>query len=276
MRLHHRFGVPAGLDATWALLLDLRAVQSLVPGLMLDQVTANEVVGSLAVDIGGGRVSYQGEAALLEFDPQSRRVVIEVAGHDGDGARPASATVVVAVEPEGTATTVVLTADFDLAGGEAGAEAAAVQRVVDQLADGVASRFAGLRTRTVSRPCTDDPVHAGRAHARHRSAVGGSARVAADPVAAVDPVEPGDDLVLLTPLPTGGALLTAPRRVAPMSAVVLRPVSSPSVRLVRTPAVATPSWRAPSGVALVLLAVLTVVVWLFRHRRAGPTSPGEE
>jgi hypothetical protein len=29
-------------------------------------------------------------------------------------------------------------------------------------------------------------------------------------------------------------------------------------------------------VALLMLAVLTVVVWLFRHRRAGPTSPGEE
>jgi hypothetical protein len=112
-------------------------------------------------------------------------------------------------------------------------------------------------------------VHAGWAHAHHRSAVGGSARVAVDPVAAVDPVEPGDDLACRPRHPAEGALLTAPSRAVPLSAVLPRPVASPSVRLVRAPAVATPGWTTRSGVVAALLAVLAVAVWLLRRRRPG-------
>jgi hypothetical protein len=48
-----------------------------------------------------------------------------------------------------------------------------------------------------------------------------------------------------------------------------RPVASPSVRLVRAPAVATPGWTTRSSVVAALLAVLAVAVWLLRRRRPG-------
>jgi carbon monoxide dehydrogenase subunit G len=156
MRLEHRFRVPAGLDATWALLLDARAVESILPGLRLDEITADEVAGSVRVDLGDRCVTYRGEAAFQRLDPDVRSLVVEAAGRDDEDGRAASATLALALEPDGEATTVVLLADLDLAGGGPAdsAEASAVAgRVVDQLAGGVAGRF------RCPSPHTDDPVH---------------------------------------------------------------------------------------------------------------------
>jgi carbon monoxide dehydrogenase subunit G len=237
MRLEHRFRVPAGLDDTWALLLDVRAVESVLPGLSLDAVSADEVAGAVRVDVGDHCVTYRGEAAFQRLDPDVRRLVVEAAGRDAADGSTASATLAVALEPDGDATTVVLEADLDLAGGDPAdsAEASAVlRRVVDELAGGVAERFGmhdapGVHDEGLP-PLTDDPVHQER--------------------------------------PRSGTVLVRRRESMPVPAhrapsLVQRAGSA----LARPAEDETALWVRRGAVAAGVLALLAVLIWLLRMLR---------
>jgi carbon monoxide dehydrogenase subunit G len=262
MRLEHRLRVPAGLDRTWALLLDPRAVEALLPGLSLDSITPDEATGSMRVGTGDDCVTYRGEAALLERDPAARRVVVEVAGRSSADGRVASATLVIALEPDDEMTTVVVIGDLDLAGGVSTADSAvvdaAVQRSADQLAGGVVERLSGFRPGGGGAPAdfpgplhTDDPVHAGHPHARRHS-TGDGIHLVADPVAAQDPV-------------ASGAVATLRRPDVVLPTLVPRPVEPRSVRVVRTHAAPGSLWVHRGVLAIGVLALLGVLVWLLRH-----------
>jgi carbon monoxide dehydrogenase subunit G len=276
MRLEHRFRVPAGPDETWALLLDARALSSAVPGLRLDEILADEVAGSVRIDVGDRCVTYRGEAAFVEKDPADRHLVVEAAGRESEHGRAASATLAVALEPDGDTTTVVLQADLDVEGGAPDADRAtvyaAVQRVVDSLAGEVTQRL----RHPEPAPWTEDPVHEcrPRAHAGVGAAGAGSPPVAADlpaadpltaaavtaadpvaadplvadPVAAADPVVPVD-------LPAPAGPVNPVDRPAPAAWPVAR-------SLHRRPG------SVPPALWLVgLLVLVAMVAWLLRRLR---------
>jgi carbon monoxide dehydrogenase subunit G len=255
MRLEYRFRVPADVRKTWDLLLDPRAVEALLPGLTLGEIVSDEATGSFRVDAGDHLATYRGEAALLERDADAGRVVVEVAGRNTEDGRVASATLMIELHPDGDATTIVLLGDLDVAGGVSETDAAtvgtAVQEWARRLAGGVTDRLGG--SSSTGLPRTDDPVHAGHPHARRHRPDGGGPRPALDPVAALDPVEPGDTITRAR---------TAVATLHPVATPIPRPVEARSVRLVRADSV-PPQW-AVAGVAL---AVLAVLLWLLRHSR---------
>jgi carbon monoxide dehydrogenase subunit G/hypothetical membrane protein len=280
MRLEHRFSVPAGPDATWALLCNARAVESLVPGLSLERIERDEVTGAFGVDVGGRRVTYRGEAAFSGRDDGGRSLAIEVAGREASDGRPASATLTVALETDGAATTVVLLAELDVAGGggaeaDRAAVAEVVCRVVGDVAQGVAARLApppaaetdvppeapaadGVRpvpdeqappevaaapeapaAQGAGRAPEADPVHAGAPGGPHRLHGSRHGVVAGDPVAAMDPVEPVDDVAPAATRPAPAA-----HRPEPAPVHRLRPRPAPG-----TPRVARAGWATSSPLA---------------------------
>jgi carbon monoxide dehydrogenase subunit G len=300
MRLEHRFSVPAGPAETWALLRDVRAVESLLPGLTLDQVDADEVSGTVRVDVGAGQLTYRGEAAFLDRDDAARSLIVEVAGRESGGGPPASATLGVALEPGPDGTVVVLRAELDLAGGapvpDAAAVSAVAQRMVDDLAVGVAGCFVP----------EVDPVHAAPLR-RHDGGHGrdGAGRhrhrpLAGDPVGAVDPVEPVDDIAVpaagaaehrVGPSPfrqpvanaaaaerwrSSSPLADAARRVTdavplPRDRAARAPERGrPALRLVGpdevvAPPPAEPDWARRGTVVLGLVVLVAFLLWLLRR-----------
>jgi carbon monoxide dehydrogenase subunit G/hypothetical membrane protein len=290
MRLEHRFSVPAGPDETWALLCDVRAVESLVPGLSFDRIEPDEVTGALGVDVGGRRVTYRGEAAFAERDDAARSLAVEAAGWEATGGRPASATLTVALEPDGAATTVVLRAELDVAGGglpgDRAAVATVVRRVVGEVAEGVAARFAPAVAAVPVRSPVTDPVHAGAPGGPHRLHGARHGAVAGDPVAAVDPVEPVDDIApaaapdedddcaavvrTLRPHPARGAPRWTASPLAEQPRPAARPAARPPLRLVPPAAVqrAPATWERRGALALGVLLLLALLLWLARRLRS--------
>jgi carbon monoxide dehydrogenase subunit G len=259
MRLEHRFRIPAGLDDTWALLLDARVVESVLPGLRLDDITADEVAGTVRVDVGDHCVTYRGEAALQELVPDARRLVVEAAGRDAEGGRAASATLAVALEPDGDATTVVLRADLDLAGGgpDDSAEASAVvRRVVDELAGGVAEHFGAARTPPVRLPPhTDDPVH------QDWAPTGTAGAGSATPVAAAGSAPPGTAAASTGTVARRREAMPVPAHRAPS------PVRRVGAVLTRPATDGTAVWVQRGALAAGALALLAVLIWLLRLLR---------
>ena len=282
MRLEHRLSVPAGPDETWALLADIRAAESLVPGLRLDRVEPDEATGVLDLDVPGGRLTYHGEAALADRDDTARSLEVEVAGREASDGRTASATLTVAVEPDGAATTVLLRADVDVAGGGPLAAPAVVADVVRRVAHEVAERLAGRLFPDRSA----DPVHAGVPGGPHRAHGCRHGAVTGDPVAAIDPVEPVDDVAAaptvppsvvrplrrrpVTAAPRGGNWTTySPLAELPRPAA--RPPARPPLRLVppaRADRPPVPAWDRRGAFALGVLVLLALLLWLARRLRA--------
>jgi carbon monoxide dehydrogenase subunit G len=282
MRLEHRFRVPAGLDDTWALLLDVRAVESILPGLSLDEISGDEAVGTVRVDLGDHCVTYRGEAAFQRLDPDVRRLVVEAAGRDAEDGRTASATLAVALEPDGDATTVVLEADLDLAGGgpaDSAEASAVVRRVVDALAGGVAERL-GVHDPVpvpaggpVGRQAlTDDPVHADappHSDIAPHSDPGPHAVTRPHSDAPVHPATPPhtDDPVHQE-RPRTGTLMVRRREAMPVPAH-----RAPSLAQRAGSALARPGtdeaavWVQRGAIAAGVLALLAVLIWLMRVLR---------
>jgi carbon monoxide dehydrogenase subunit G len=280
MRLEHRFRVPAAPDETWTLLLDARLVESLLPGLTLDEVVADEVTGSVRVDIGPGCRTYRGEAAFTELHPAVYRLVVEAAGRETGGSGTASATLAVALEPDGDATTVLLRTELDLAGGpqpDRAAVAAGLQRVVDQLAVGVAAR---LRERVPSgaggaeHAWLDDPVHP--VEARHRHPEPGP-EPADDPAAPAGRSEPRPPTASGSPTPGSARSdqLVARPRATPARTVRAHPAPAGRSLVVRPRRALAPRsasaldlpWVREGSVAVGLVTFVVVLLWLLRRLR---------
>jgi carbon monoxide dehydrogenase subunit G len=290
MRLEHRFRVPAGLDDTWALLLDVKAVQSILPGLSLDEVSDGEVAGSVRVDVGDHCVTYRGEAAFQRLDPDDRSLVVEAAGRDAEDGSTASAVLAIALEPDGDATTVVLEADLDLAGGgpaDSAEASAVVRRVMDQLAGGVAERFGRRGGVGVSRAgpvLADDPVLAdvpvladtpphpdvpvlADTPPHPDVPVLAEVPVLADPPPHPDVVPHTDDPVHQE-RPRTGTVLVRRRGAMPVPAHRAPSLARRAGSALARPATdETAVWVQRGALAAVALALLAVLIWLVRLLR---------
>jgi carbon monoxide dehydrogenase subunit G len=278
MRLEHRFRVPAGLDDTWALLLDVKAVQSILPGLSLDEVSDGEVAGSVRVDVGDHCVTYRGEAAFQRLDPDDRSLVVEAAGRDAEDGSTASAVLAIALEPDGDATTVVLEADLDLAGGgpaDSAEASAVVRRVMDQLAGGVAERFGRRGGVGVSRAgpvLADDPVLADVPVLAGTPPHPDVPVLAEVPVLADTPphpdVVPHTDDPVHQERPRTGTVLVRRRGAMPVPAHRAPSLARRAGSALARPATdETAVWVQRGALAAGALALLAVLIWLVRLLR---------
>src|SRR5919206_1551819 len=111
MKLENEFTVPGGIDAAWAVLLDVERVAPCLPGAAVEPGTGEEgsYNGTMTVKIGRITAGYKGTVRVLEADEANRRAVMRAQAKDARGQGTAAATITSTMEeaPDGTRVTVV-------------------------------------------------------------------------------------------------------------------------------------------------------------------------
>lgn len=133
MELHHTFTVDASPEDTWALLMNLEEVGNCFPGATVTSATEESFTGNVKVKLGPIGVTYQGEGKFLERDDEARRAVIEGLGKGMRGLGNASATVTLALAPEGSGTKADVTTAMNITGKPAQFGRGVMQSVSDKL-----------------------------------------------------------------------------------------------------------------------------------------------
>ena len=116
MELNNEFRVAVPAAKTWEVLTDVERVAPCLPGATLLSVDGDEFTGAVKVKVGPITVSYNGNAAFLEKDPASQRVVLKANGKETRGNGNASAVVTAQLKDEGDATSVLITTDLTISG----------------------------------------------------------------------------------------------------------------------------------------------------------------
>jgi carbon monoxide dehydrogenase subunit G len=148
VELEHRFEVPVGIDAAWTALLDMEQVGPCFPGAILDHVEGDEFSGSVKIKLGPIRMTYKGNAKIVEKDEAMHRARIEATGNAGGSTSTAAMIVTAtatAVAPNRTAVDLVTT--LSLTGRPAqfgrGVMVDVGNKLIGQFADCVSNKLSG-------------------------------------------------------------------------------------------------------------------------------------
>jgi uncharacterized protein len=146
MQLEHQFSVPAPIDVVWKALLDPELVAPCMPGATLSRVEGTEFDGSVKVKLGPVNLTYKGSGQFVEADEESRKAVMKASGKDVRGNSTASATVSVALRPDGSGTTANVTTDLSITGRPAQLGRGMITdvggKILNQFASNLAARLA--------------------------------------------------------------------------------------------------------------------------------------
>jgi carbon monoxide dehydrogenase subunit G len=97
VELSNEFEVGVGIDEAWAVLTDLEQIAPCLPGATLTEVVEVDGVvhhrGKVKVKLGPIQATYQGEAHIVEADPERRTVLLLAAGREARGSGNASASI---------------------------------------------------------------------------------------------------------------------------------------------------------------------------------------
>lgn len=107
MNIDHEFTVPATAEQAWALLTDFEQVASCMPGAQLTGQEDGNWLGVVKVKVGPVTAQYKGSAAFAERDDDAHHAVISAKGREARGSGTATATIDMALRPDGDAATVV-------------------------------------------------------------------------------------------------------------------------------------------------------------------------
>lgn len=133
MELTHDFVVPADVETTWAVFMDLERVGSCFPGAQVTSVSEDGFAGTVKVKLGPIALQYAGTGAFLERDDNRKRAVIEAKGKDKRGNGTAGATVRIQLAPSGTGTRVDVVTELSITGKPAQFGRGVMQDVSDKL-----------------------------------------------------------------------------------------------------------------------------------------------
>jgi carbon monoxide dehydrogenase subunit G len=116
MRIEDQFAVSLPLEEAWRLLLDVERIAPCMPGAQLQEVEGDEYRGVVKVKVGPITAQYKGTARLESTDEDAHTAVIVASGRDTRGQGNASATVQLALAPEGDGTRVTVDTDLSITG----------------------------------------------------------------------------------------------------------------------------------------------------------------
>jgi uncharacterized protein (TIGR03382 family) len=223
MQLQYSGVIQVPADEAWAALSDLNRVAACIPGVRLDQVSGDEVAGTVTVPLGPLRLTYRGEATFVERDAAARRVVIDAAGRDSHGEQAASARITAQLREEGDgATHVTAVADVSVRG-----MSAPVGFAVGEFGTGLLRQFVTrlgtavpTAATTAPRPDTADAAEAGSAargaagarpspYPKVAAAAAPAEAPAADPVTPARPGPNSSPENAVYPVPPPGEAATA-------------------------------------------------------------------
>jgi carbon monoxide dehydrogenase subunit G len=117
LTLENEFTVDAGVEQTWALLLDLPRVAGCLPGAVIDQADAEgNYAGTMKVKLGPVAMTYRGVARMTGVDETARAVTFHMQGKETKGQGTASATVRNRLEQTAGATRVHVQTELSVTG----------------------------------------------------------------------------------------------------------------------------------------------------------------
>ncbi|MDG2406457.1 MAG: SRPBCC family protein [Paracoccaceae bacterium] len=108
--------VDAPLDEVWALLEDVEAVASCVPGAAAERTGDDEYAVTMTTRLGPMHLSYDGSLIIAEKDRDNLRVTFKADGKDKKGQGTATSVTEAQLTAEGAATSVTMTTDLQMTG----------------------------------------------------------------------------------------------------------------------------------------------------------------
>jgi carbon monoxide dehydrogenase subunit G len=156
MKLTNEVTVPAPLERTWSLLLDVPRVVRALPGATVEPDGAEGVYrGALKVRLGPVAMEYEGTARLEDVDEDEHVASFRVEGRERRGHGGATATIVNRLVPAENGTRLVVETDLSVTG-----RAAQLGRgLMEDVAGTLLEQFArGLETALLGRADEAAPV----------------------------------------------------------------------------------------------------------------------
>ena len=117
MKLTNEVVVPAPLERTWSLLLDVPRVVRALPGATVEPAAAEGAYrGALKVRLGPVAVEYEGVARLEDVDEDEHAATFRIEGRERGGHGGATATIVNRLLPGDDGTRLVVETDLAVTG----------------------------------------------------------------------------------------------------------------------------------------------------------------
>jgi hypothetical protein len=117
MKLTNEVVVPAPLERTWSLLLDVPRVVRALPGATVEPDAAEGAYrGALKVRLGPVAVEYEGVARLEDVDEDEHAATFRIEGRERGGHGGATATIVNRLLPDDDGTRLVVETDLAVTG----------------------------------------------------------------------------------------------------------------------------------------------------------------
>jgi uncharacterized protein len=141
VRLERTFALPGSAETAWALLQDIDAVASCMPGAKItERIDDRRFKGTVSVKFGPASMAFRGDVEIVASDPATKTLQLIGTGTDTTGSSGASMDLTARVEA-GTAgaCTLVGTSQVSMSG----KAAAFGGRMMDSVADQVLKQFAG-------------------------------------------------------------------------------------------------------------------------------------
>lgn len=161
MLITNRFEIPQPVDAVWRFFEDIPQVAACLPGTELtDDLGDDKYRGGVAIHMGPVKLQFDGNAAIVERDETSHRIVVDAEGADQKGRGQASMTMTVALSSIGSSTVADTEMDLQLSGPAAQYGRGMVSDVTSVLMGQFATN---LKNRLAAIERGDDPSQVGRA-----------------------------------------------------------------------------------------------------------------
>ena len=180
VRLERTFPMPAGADASWAVLSDIEAVAGCVPGAKVtEKLDDTHYKGTVAVKLGPANLSFRGEIEVLELNAETRTLRLKAKGTDTTGSSFASMDLTARVDAAADGTSTLVGNSEASVGGKV---AAFGSRMMDAVSDQILKQFGANFTARVA--ASAEPAAQAAAPAEAMSATGNGASPAMSPVSA--------------------------------------------------------------------------------------------
>jgi carbon monoxide dehydrogenase subunit G len=145
MKLTNEVVVPAPLDQTWSLLLDVPRVVRALPGATVEPEAAEGAYrGALKVRLGPVAVEYEGVARLEDVDEDEHTATFRIEGRERRGHGGATATIVNRLLPNENGTRLVVETDLAVTGRAAQLGRGLMEDVAGSLLEQFAAGLEGL------------------------------------------------------------------------------------------------------------------------------------
>lgn len=144
VQLEKTFPMPASADAAWALLQDIEAVATCMPGAKVtERVDATHYKGTVALKLGPANMSFRGDIEVKALEPAARTLKLAAKGTDSAGGSGATMDLTARVDAiDGVSCNLVGTSDVSVSGKAASFGARFMGPVTDQVLNQFAANFA--------------------------------------------------------------------------------------------------------------------------------------